>query len=30
MTFQERCDVLSGSVYDYDDYCDESPDYFLL
>ena len=28
MTFQERCDVLSGSVYDYDDYCDDSPDYF--
>ena len=23
MTFQERCDVLNGSVYDYDDYCDE-------
>ena len=28
MTFQERCDTLSGSVYNYDDYCDNSPDYF--
>ena len=28
MTFHKRCDVRSGSVYDYDDYCDNSLDYF--
>ena len=33
MAFQEKCDVLSGSVCDYDDYFydghyDENPDYF--
>ena len=33
MAFQEKCDVLSGSGCDYDDYCyeghyDENPDYF--
>ena len=28
ITFQERCDVLSDSVYDNDDYCDDTPDYF--
>ena len=22
MPFQERCDILSSLVYDYDDYCD--------
>ena len=27
MTFQERCGVLGGSVYDCDDYCDCIPDY---
>ena len=28
MTYQEKIDILSGSVYDYDDYCDSCPDYF--
>ena len=28
MTYQEKIDILSGSVYDYDDYCDNCPIYF--
>ena len=28
MMFQEKYTALSGSVYDYDDYCDDRPDYF--
>ena len=28
MTYQEKIDILSGSVYDYDDYYDNCPDYF--
>ena len=28
MTFWDRCGARDGSVYDYDDYCDDSPDYF--
>ena len=28
MTYQEKIDILSGLVYDYDDYCDSCPDYF--
>ena len=28
MTYQKRCDVLSGSVYDYDYCCDNEPGYF--
>ena len=27
MTFWDRCGARDGSVYDYDDYCDDSPDY---
>ena len=27
MTFQEEYDVIGGSVYEYDDYCDCGPDY---
>ena len=28
MTYQEKIDIIRGSVYDYDDYCDSCPDYF--
>ena len=28
MTYQEKIYIMSGSVYDYDDYCDSCPDYF--
>ena len=28
MTYQERCDILSGSVYNYDYCCDNEPGYF--
>ena len=28
MTYQEKIVILSGSVYDYDDYCDNCPGYF--
>ena len=30
MTFWDRCSALDGSVSDYDDYCDDSPDYFIM
>ena len=28
MTYQDKIDILSGSMYDCDDYCDSRPDYF--
>ena len=28
MTYQEKIEILSGTMYDYDDYCDKLPDYF--
>ena len=28
MTYQEKIDILSGLMHDYDDYCDSRPDYF--
>ena len=28
MTYQEKIEILSGTMYDYDDYCDNLPDYF--
>ena len=27
MTYQEKIEILSGTMYDYDDYCDSCPDY---
>ena len=28
MTYQEKIEALSGTIYDYDDYCDSRPHYF--
>ena len=28
MTYQEQIEALSGTMYDYDDVCDNRPDYF--
>ena len=28
MTYQEKIEALSGTIYDYDDVCDNRPDYF--
>ena len=28
MTYQEKIEILSGTMYDHDDYCDNLPNYF--
>ena len=28
MTYQEKIEALNGTIYDYDDVCDDQPDYF--
>ena len=28
MTYQEKIEALNGTMYDYDDVCDNSPDYY--